>query len=52
MDFNVYLQKFAFQTEKGQGYVRDYSLGFDKVSKKLITMKIMAQTYGNRRDSR
>ena len=35
IEFNMYLQKFAFLTEKGQGYVRDYSLGFDKVSKKL-----------------
>ena len=52
IEFNMYLQKFAFQTEKGQGYVRDYSLGFDQVSKKLITTRIMALTYGNIRDSR
>ena len=52
MDFNMYLRKFAFSTEKGREYIKTKQLGFDKVSQKLITMKIQVQTYGALRDSR
>ena len=52
MEFYMYLNEFAFKTDKGREYMRSQHLGFDKKTGRLAMMRIQAQTFGNVRDSR
>jgi len=51
-DFNSYLEEFVLLPIIKKDYLSTKLLGFDDSTGRLVMMRINAQTFGKRRDSR